>query len=563
VILLSKVSRGLPKEIAAFGEKQFQDTGAALVEILRVKAITIRKHFKKLQGATFLVSVVSMDRVRVYFFDRAGTMMIAENLEPENYSRVRKQSRLVAKFAKPRPPTPEELRMEATEELRQALSKALRRVSRTLAVSEPEFPPTFVTKLVNQEPRQGFGVSFETDGAILFEEPSVKSTWFEGIMTRTAFLLLLDSEKSTLPFSECVGNAVALSLAKKNTRETWLQVWLERSKDSELKSVVDHLVDHSDTYFTDGYRWILQLIQRAPAGSQLDNWISGLSTIHESLEVSLGTEDYHSLTRFISRLSSPRRLPKTQDTLRPIHLSARALCDPTPLGLQLVIADLKKKTDDSDWLSVDYLVNSKIRRIGIGAKAGNPITSISYRLSIDDIFPKPGGLRPHGNDIIRWAQKALGMQTEQHPTYFCKVDLKSRTLTSAEKAVLERLIEGRRQVLYDTLVGSPGRMKSLLDSGAVSLVPSFHHVGMKANLIARGESDSVNEVVEDASLEATTFMSDVESISLMSAPGAWAQRAIQASLSNGCALYAVVDVRSERNLVGIENLNLGVTVPSS
>ncbi|UCE11559.1 MAG: hypothetical protein JSW61_06400 [Candidatus Thorarchaeota archaeon] len=559
---MSKVSRGVPKEIAEFGERQFNDTGAALVEILRVKAATVRKHFKQLQGATFLVSVASMDRVRIYFFDRAGNMMIAENIEPENYNRVRKQSRLLAKFVKPRPPTPEELRMEATEELRQALSKAIRRVSRALAVSEPEFPPTFVTKSVNQEQTQGFGVSFEEDGAILFEEPSVKSIWSEGIMTRTAFLLLLDWKKSELSFSECVGNALALSLARKSARNDWLQIWTEKSKNSEMKPVVDHFVNHSDTYHTDGYRWILQLIQRGPVSDHLEHWIKGLTIIHENLEVSLGTEDYHTIARLISSLSDPRKISKAQDKLRTIHLSARALCDPTPLGLELVIEDKKDADPDSDWLAVTYLEGGNVRRIHIGTGTGDPVYLVSYFLSIDNIFPKPGGIKPLGNDIIRWALKAFGLESELTPTYSSMVELKSRTLSSAEKAVLERLIEGEQQVLYDTLVGSPGRLKSLMDSGAVSMVPSFHHVGLKPNLLVKGGFDRLRAVAEDASLEATTFVSNDEAISLISAPGAWAQRAIRATLSNGCAVYPVVDILSQRGLIRTERMTIGDFVPS-
>ncbi|MFW9870018.1 MAG: hypothetical protein ACFFEL_10370, partial [Candidatus Thorarchaeota archaeon] len=111
---MSRSAREIPKEVAAFGERQFRETGAAAVEVLRVKAAVMRKHFSKLQGITFLVAVVSLDRVRVYFFNSAGIMLVGENIDPSMYGKVRRASKLIAKFEKPRELTPEELRIEAT-----------------------------------------------------------------------------------------------------------------------------------------------------------------------------------------------------------------------------------------------------------------------------------------------------------------------------------------------------------------------------------------------------------------------------------------------------------------
>jgi len=138
---MQKRSRGVPKELASFGEKQFHDTGAAAVEILRVKASTIRKHFKSLKGTSFLVAVVNLDRVRIYMFNLAGVMLGAENLDEAQYSQIRKTSRLLSKFEKPIPPTEEELRMEATEELRSALSRAIRWKSGEIIRKERRFSP--------------------------------------------------------------------------------------------------------------------------------------------------------------------------------------------------------------------------------------------------------------------------------------------------------------------------------------------------------------------------------------------------------------------------------------
>ena len=136
----------VPKEIAAFGERQFKETGAAAVEVLRVKAAVMRKHFKKLKGITFLVAVVSLDRVRVYFFNAAGIMLVGENVVPSIYSKIRRASKLIAKFEKPKELTPEELRIEATQDLRDSLAKSIRRISRSLASGEPPFPDIFITR---------------------------------------------------------------------------------------------------------------------------------------------------------------------------------------------------------------------------------------------------------------------------------------------------------------------------------------------------------------------------------------------------------------------------------
>ena len=58
---MSRSSRTIPKEIAAFGERQFMETGAERVEVLRVKTSTIRKMFKKLSGITYIVTVISLN----------------------------------------------------------------------------------------------------------------------------------------------------------------------------------------------------------------------------------------------------------------------------------------------------------------------------------------------------------------------------------------------------------------------------------------------------------------------------------------------------------------------
>ncbi|MFW9945081.1 MAG: hypothetical protein ACFFB7_08790, partial [Candidatus Sifarchaeia archaeon] len=95
---MPRKTRDVPKEIASFGERQFEETGAEKVEILRVKAATMRKHFSKLRGTTYLVGVVNRDAARVYFFDAKGVILVGENVEHTQYDRIRKNSRLLAKF---------------------------------------------------------------------------------------------------------------------------------------------------------------------------------------------------------------------------------------------------------------------------------------------------------------------------------------------------------------------------------------------------------------------------------------------------------------------------------
>ena len=80
-----RTSRELPKELAEFGQRQFNETGAQSVEVLRVKAAVIRKYWAKLKGIAFLVGVVSLDRVRVYFFSATGVMLVGENVDHDIY----------------------------------------------------------------------------------------------------------------------------------------------------------------------------------------------------------------------------------------------------------------------------------------------------------------------------------------------------------------------------------------------------------------------------------------------------------------------------------------------
>jgi hypothetical protein len=186
--VLPRSAREIPKEIAAFGERQFKETGAAAVEVLRVKAAVMRKHFSKLKGITFLVAVVSLDRVRVYFFNAAGVMLVGENIETSMYGKIRSKSKLITKYEKPKILTPEELRIEATQDLRDSLTKSIRRISRFLATREPTFPDIFITRITPTSSIHSFGMQISVDGEFLFEETALIEKSAEGIIARSAFL---------------------------------------------------------------------------------------------------------------------------------------------------------------------------------------------------------------------------------------------------------------------------------------------------------------------------------------------------------------------------------------
>jgi hypothetical protein len=76
---MSRRARKIPSTIADFGEKQFKDLNPDLVEVLRVKASTIRKYWSQLRGITFLVAVVTSERVRIYFFNSQAVMLARIN----------------------------------------------------------------------------------------------------------------------------------------------------------------------------------------------------------------------------------------------------------------------------------------------------------------------------------------------------------------------------------------------------------------------------------------------------------------------------------------------------
>ena len=552
---MQKRSRGVPKELAFFGEKQFHDTGAAAVEILRVKASTIRKHFKSLKGTAFLVAVVNLDRVRIYMFNQAGVMLGAENLEEPQYFRIRKTSRLLSKFEKPIPPTEEELRMEATEDLRSALSRAIRKVSRSLAQSEPDFPTIFVTKEIVGSGLQSFGLRIDDDGAIFFAEESLKEEWSPGIVLRAAFLALLRNDNANLAFSSSIGNALAFSLLKGTTKKQWLKVWRENTKGTPFLPLVNHLVKHSGTYSDRGFSWVLSLLQKLNEPIDGESLIEALKLIHGNLEVALGTEHYHVIQGFCKTLVKPRKLAARRHILDAIHLAPRVLCNPIPLGIQLTVETSEtSQKDDSTWLEVECIAGQKKQFLTIRPSSAFSLESIHYMLNIEDFLPKPTGIAMHGKDVLRWALRSLGVSSKREATFEANLVLKDTEIKSGERAVLGRLAEGQLDVLSNTLIGSPQRLEALTKKDCIVLVPDFNHLGLKHDFLIVGDTKAVKTTISAHALEATIFEVSERSYAIVSAPHIWGKELLIVAAAAGLGVYPIAHIDSSRGFLRREDV---------
>ncbi len=547
---LSHSTRDIQKKLADFGERQFNETGAQAVEILRVKAVVIRKYWKQMRGIAFIVAVVNSNRVRVYFFTSEGVMLIGENIEPDQYQKVRSKSKLVKKYEKPTPPTKLELRMEATEELRSELAKSLRKVARFLGEKEPSFPTVFVSPQNLEATGQSFGIMVADDGAFIFQEDDVNSSLFRGLAIRTAILAQINANKRQESFSHCFGNAVASFLLKSKDKDSWDQKWFKESKDDVLSPIVFHLHHHVTTYGADGLSKILNMIRFSPSGVQPSKWIAALDVIHSTHEVSLGTEAWHSIDGFCSTLSKPRKLASKRHQIHSIHLSPRIISNPCPIGVNLCLSIEKTKNGFTEsWLDVQYRNTDELQSLVLQPDIGDELVSIQYMLQLEDIIPKSGGIESRGKDILRWALKVLGVEGPQSSRFAASIKMGLKPISEAEKAVLERLCSGNLEILANTLVGSPQRVDSLIDSGCIVLVPDFAHIGLYPNLLIVGASNKVPELIQNYVLEATvlTTITD-QSYAIVSAPPIWATRILAAS-TNDVSYYPIRSVISERRII--------------
>jgi hypothetical protein len=551
---LSRKTKEIIKEIATFGENQFHETGAAAVEVLRVKASTIRKLFRKLRGIAYLVSVISLDRVRIYFFNTAGILLLAENIELNMYSKIRKTSRLIIKYEKPRPPTEEELRIEATEELRTELSKAIRRVSRMLGQKEPMFPKLFVSRENLNHKTQSFGLFLLEDGTMIFEEKSIESNFAEGLNIRAAMLLLLDLEQAQHPFSQCLGNSLAYSLLKEPSKEVWLKAWIANTPDELLRRTLIHFVRHTSTYTEQGYHRIIALLQETPPISQLEQWIDGLELIHDTLDVPLGTEEYQIIKQFCSILETPLKFTNSPYILDSIHLNPRTICDPAPLGVTLFILEEDSLSESNEWLSIQYLEGSERKCITLSENGTNPVSSIDYILNIEDLFPKPAGIVAHGKDFVRWAKQRMGLLTDTKHTFEKRIEFSNTSLTSGEEAVLERLVEGKLDIILNSLVGSPKRVISLLKKGKVIFLPDFQHLGIHPDFLLVGDYDPLYTCVKEYSLESTILNSTESAYAIVCAPIHWKSMMMKCAANEKFRVFPIVQINSPRHLIRCEEI---------
>jgi hypothetical protein len=550
---LSKISREIPKAIASFGEKQFYETGASVVEVLRVKEAVLRKHFRQLKGILYLVAVVSRDRVRVYFFNASGVMVIGENLELTIYDDVRKSSKLVAKFEKPRQLTLEELRIDATQDMRDALGKAIRRVSRMLALKEPEFPDIFVTRSEKDTGSQRFGIQINEEKELMFEETTITKNWNDGLLLRVAFLLHFEKQLWSNDFISAVGNSLALSLLKGETRTAWYNEWKKQSKGSNWETVFNHFAHHSVTYFSKGYSWLTSLLSDLPLDIDFPRWQTLIQVIHDSLTISLGTEDYHIIDGFCKSLRNPQQLLKRRHLLESIHLSPRAFCDPTSLGINLSVA-VGDMSYNGSWASIKYIEDSTTKSLEVIESKENTLSSLEYWLNLEDVFPLTGGPLSHGRAVILHALERIGINKPANGMFETILEIKERpTLESKEIAVLERLALGDLTILSNTLVGSPLIIRNLVEKGAIVLLPNFNHIGINHDFLVKGSVEKVRGLAY-LTPEATILNTNDFAYAIISAPTNWKYSLIETAVRQHVSLWPIISTKSVRQLIRFENL---------
>jgi len=550
---LPKTAREIPRDVAAFGERQFKETGAQSVDVLRVKASVMRKHFRQLKGITYLVAVVSLDRVRIYFFNSAGMMLVGENVEPLIYQKIRSSSKLVVKYEKPKELTPEEQRIEATQELRDALTKAIRRVARFLNSTQPSFPDIFITRMSSTEKTQCFGLQTTDDGEYLFEEKALKTGWFDGIVTRTAFLAHLNPEISKWQMASLIGNGIALALLKDPGRKIFREFWSKISKETDLVPYVNHLIRHIDCYSSLGFIRFYTLLKEIPPKNapQHSDLRTPFDIIHNSMRVSIGTEEYHVLSKFCQTLSDTRKLSSRKNTLESIHLAPRVICDTSSLDNHISLS--YGLPSINDWASVSFIDNNDIRTLRIGMEEGAPLTAMEYYLNLEDIYPTSGGLVSHGKNILQRVITSLGISKKPTSTFETSIAFSRAELEGKETAVLERLSLGKLDILTNTLVGSPKIVDMLLKTGKIVFLPDFNHIGIDMEYLVQGESDIIRSVVQRTCLEATTFVTDSDSIAVVSAPSTWRSGLFDEVIAEGLSLWPIHRVISEKKILRSED----------
>ncbi|MGY5874425.1 MAG: hypothetical protein RTU30_01655 [Candidatus Thorarchaeota archaeon] len=550
---MSRSPRQLPKELAVFGEKQFEETGAAAVEILRMKASTIRKHFKKLQGTTYLVAVISLDRVRVYFFNAAGVMSIAENIEVAKYEKIRKTSRLLRKFEKYTPPTPEELRMEATEDLRIRLNKAMRRVARVLATLEREMPDVYVTKAKTDPVGQSFGFHIDDDNSMILEESMLRSDLSNGLIHRVAFLAYLKPKHQKMEFNHCIGNGMAYSLFKdKKLQAKWREIWTKASKDTEYSILTNHFIIHRETYLNSGYRGIFNVLPHLPTSLTFEQSQEVMRLIHDEIFPSLGSQLWHNLMDFCGLLDNPYQLAKKKRLIDSLHLSPRAIVDPSSLGVGLFVGSFDSPPESEIWFDVKYRDGNTNRHLVLHQDSNSNVESINYWLVPSSVYFDDTGGVSRGSRALYWIRRYLG-KTLRVGNLDLQLNFQQSELSKVETAVLERLLVGELEILANTLVGSTDVVKSLIEKGHLVLLPDFNHLGFNLNYYLTGMWDEVLEITKDFAREGTVVKSEGIAHAVISSPLIWGKRLLEVLDDTELSIYPVIDVKSKKRILRDED----------
>jgi hypothetical protein len=549
---MSRSARGIPKEIAAFGERQFAETGATAVEVLRVKASTLRKHFKDLRGVAFLVAVISLDRVRVYFFTSTGTMVIGENLDSPAYSKIRKTSRLVAKFEKPRELTPEEKRIEATDELRADFGKALRRVSRFLGMKEPGFPDLFVAHELPESAAQSFGTEFADNGEVVFDERVLSQKWTEPVLDRAAFVVTLPADRRGLQLTNLVGNALSLGLLKEGQRTDWLKRWHEQSKGTEWTPYVDHFARHVDTYKGNHYQWLRSLLTKMKIDGGLDTFKEALAALHDGCLLPIGTEEYHRIASYCRELESPRKIIDSRHGLPSIHLAPRIFAFTQSLGLSL--SSGRTSESETQWGTITFFEGADLKSLVLEEGGNHSVERFEYSLNLEDSYPSTGGLISQGRYVVRRALTILGITEKPSMTFETALEPRESTLNTREEAVLERLLLGDADVIHNSLIGSPQIVESLVKKERVVFLPDFNHLGISQEFLVSGEYEAVRSVARENAIESTIFKAGREGYALVAAPSSWRTGLLEASKSRELCVWPVLSVSSPRRVLRHEAL---------
>ena len=400
---------------------------------------------------------------------------------------------------------------------------------------------------------QNFGLQISEDFEFIFEENMLSQNWTEGLLLRSAFLLHLDKKHWSNESASVIGNGLALILLKEPTRDHWSQIWKKESKGSIWNQFVIHFQEHQETYGSDVFKWLISVFKKTSESVQPESWITALSTLHDSVVVPIGTSEYHMIDGFCKSLGNPNQLVKRRNLLEPIHLSPRVFCDGASLGNKLAISFGEDELENS-WTIVTCQHGAEKQILSIDPQNKDPIESIEYWLSLEDIYPSTTGPLSHGLYIVRRTLEKLGVVSPFAKTFETKLEInKDRPLDSKETAVLERLLMGDLEIISNTLVGSPHIVKRLLEKECIAFVPDFNHIGIEPNFVIHGSYDDVRRI-GNCTLEATTLKYGTNAFGIVSAPTSWQKPLLESTSNSGLEVWPIVSMKSNRRLLRCEHL---------